>query len=64
MKSKFLRFLSWLADLLSSIFSKQADEQDAKDDSKKIDKSDDHIKDNPVNPKDRKDDDAFDNKNW
>lgn len=64
MKSAVLRFLAWLADLIAGLFRKRADQEDSKEDSKKIDEADDHIKDEPVDPNKRPDDDIFDNKNW
>lgn len=64
MKTLVLKFLEWLASLFSFLLKKKKVEDQAKEDSKKIAESDDKIKDKPVDIKERKDDDVFNNKDW
>lgn len=64
MKKWLYRILSWLGDLLAKLFSKKAVEAEGEEAGEEIDKADDHIKDDPVDPREREEDDIFDNKDW
>lgn len=64
MKTLLFKFFEWLLGLFSFLLKKKKVEEQAKYDSKKIEESDDHIKDEEVDIKERKDDDVFNNKNW
>lgn len=64
MKTLFFKFIEWLLSLFYFLVKKKKVEEQAKDDSKKIEESDDHIKDEELDIKERKDDDVFNNKNW
>lgn len=64
MKTLLFKLFEWLIGLFSFFIKKKKIEDQAKDDSKKIEQSDDHIKDEKVDIKERKDDDVFNNKNW
>lgn len=64
MKTLFLKLLEWIISLFSFFVKKKQVEDQAKEDSKKIQESDDHIKNEKVDIKERKDDDVFNNKDW
>lgn len=64
MKTLLFKFLEWLISIFSFLIKKKKVEDQTKEDSKKIEQSDDKIKDEKVNIKERKDDDVFNNKNW